>query len=126
MEGKSDAETKIIDSVSYIKMHENVKSIEDETKKLSATLSKKGYLENQLLDHLKTNDSSFIYYMSVGRKTNTLYIYTGNLSPNEKELLNINKDTIILATDAVEDFMNTNIGILEMKGYSLSSLQPHL
>lgn len=123
VEGKSDAETKIIDSISYIKIHENVKSIEDETKKLSSTLSGKGYLESQLLDHLKVNDSSFIYYMSVGKKTNTLYIYTGNLSPNEKELLNINKDTIILPTDAVEDFMNTNIKILEIKGYSLSSLQ---
>lgn len=116
-------ETKIIDSISYKKIHENVKSIEDETKNLSATLSKKGYLENRELGNLKINDSTFVFSFSVGTKTNTIYIHTKSLTANEKELLGIDKDTIILTPGDVEDFMTANIRALEKKGYSLSNIQ---
>ena len=123
IEGRNAEETKIIDSLSYTKVHNNAKSIIDETSLLSKKLYTAGYLENRELTHLKTNDSTFIYSFAIGVRTKNLHIYTGKLSPQEKSLLNINKDTIIMTLAEVENFMNTNMALLEKKGYSLSSLQ---
>jgi len=123
VEGKNARETKIIDSVSYNKIHENAKSIIDETSRLSQTLMTIGYLENQETAHIKANDSVFNYTFSVGKKTNTIHIYTGRLTEKEKEYLKISKDTILLPIAETESFMNSKIALLEKKGYSLSNLQ---
>ncbi|MXN91577.1 hypothetical protein GR160_10090 [Flavobacterium sp. Sd200] len=122
-EGRNAAETKIIDSVSYIKKHPNAKSIQDETQLLSKKLYQAGYLENRELAHLKTNDSTFIYSFIIGAQTKYIHIYTGKLSNTQKTLLNIDKDTLVMPLGNVETFMNGNIALLEQKGYSLSSLQ---
>ncbi|AWH83822.1 hypothetical protein HYN59_01235 [Flavobacterium album] len=122
-EGSTMLENKVIDSVPYNKIHGNAKSVADEAAALSNTLLKNGYLENRELAHIKTNDSTFVYSFSVGQKTNTVHIYTGHIPQEEKDLLDISKDTIILAMSDVEPFMNSSIALLERKGYSLSSLQ---
>lgn len=123
IEGRDAAETKIIDSTPYNKVHQNAKSVADEAANLSSALLKKGYLENRELSHLKTNDSTFAYTFSIGKKTQHLYIYTNKLSHEEKELLNISKDTVMLQMEEVEPFMAGSLALLERKGYSLSSLQ---
>ncbi|MUV03690.1 hypothetical protein GN157_08195 [Flavobacterium rakeshii] len=122
-EGKTDTETKIIDSVGYNKSHANAKSVNDEAKKLTATLQRKGYLEAHIQDYIKTNDTTFVYSFSTGIKTNTLYIYTGKISGEEKELLNITQDTITIPLEEAESFMTSNTKLLEQKGYSISSVQ---
>lgn len=116
-------ETKSIDSIPYNKLHTDALSADNEVKLVSFSLLKKGYLENSVDGHIKSNDTTFIYQITVGPKTNTLYIYTGSLSPQEKELLGISNDTITIKPGEVEDFMTTNIKALERKGYSLSSLK---
>ncbi|MGQ2985245.1 hypothetical protein [Flavobacterium sp.] len=121
--GRNAAETKTIDSIPYNRLHQNAKSAADEAALLSSALLKRGYLENHELAHLKTNDSTFVYTFSVGEKTKHLYIYTGNLSSQEKELLNISKDTLIMQMEEIEPFMAGSLALLERKGYSLSSLQ---
>lgn len=123
LEGISSEETKIIDSIGYKKQHENAKSILEEANIFSSTLFKKGYLESQLLNQKKVNDSTFVFYYSVGKQTNFIHIYIGTLSEEEKKLLEFNSDTIKLQTSQVEDFMNSNLAKLEQKGYSLSELQ---
>lgn len=123
LEGISSEETKIIDSIGYKKQHENAKSILEETNNFSSTLFKKGYLESQLLNQKKVNDSTFIFYYSVGKQTNSIHIYIGSLSEEEKKLLEFDSDTIKLQTSQVEDFMNSNLAKLEQNGYSLSELQ---
>lgn len=123
IEGRYDAETKIIDSLSYKKIHENVKSINEETSLLSDRLFKMGYLENTISDNIKVNDTTFMYKFSIGQKTKSIHIYTGNISPDIKELLSISKDTIILPLEDVEAFMTANVASLERRGYSLSSMQ---
>jgi len=123
IEGRNAAETKTIDSIPYNKLHQNARSVADEAALLSSALLKKGYLENHELAHLKTNDSTFVYTFSVGEKTKNLYIYAGNLSPEDKELLNIGKDTIAMQMEDIEPFMAGSLALLERKGYSLSSLQ---
>lgn len=123
IEGKDGAETRVIDSVSYKKVHINAKSVSDEAILLSNTLTRTGYLENLEMSRIKANDSTFTYTFSLGPKTQEIHIYTGNLSPELKNLLSIDKDTIILPLTAVESFMQGNVQMLERKGYSLNSLQ---
>ncbi|WP_236564867.1 hypothetical protein [Flavobacterium sp. MK4S-17] len=123
IEGRTTAETGIIDSVSYKRKHENAKSISQEVQQLSAALFKTGYLENRETAHLKINDSTFAYRFSVGNKTADIHIYTGLLRNRDKELLSIANDTIILPIVEVENYMQGTVAALERKGYSLSSAQ---
>ena len=123
IEGRTDTETKVIDSVSYKKLHDNVKSINTEADLLSGKLTRMGYLENNLLTSLKTNDSTFVYQYTLGSKTNSIQIYTTEISPDIKQLIGITKDTLILPIEAVEGFMTAGVTSLERKGYSLSSMQ---
>lgn len=123
IEGSFDAETKLIDSLSYNKLHENVKSINDETASLSGRLSRIGYLENTITGNIKTSDTSFVYKFSVGPKTKNIHIYTGHIAPEVKELLNITKDTLTLSLNEVENYMSAGVASLERRGYSLSSMQ---
>ncbi|WP_294819511.1 hypothetical protein [uncultured Flavobacterium sp.] len=123
IEGRNASETKAIDSIPYTKVHQNAKSVADEAALTSSILMKKGYLENRELAHVKANDSTFAYTFAVGSKTQHLHIYTFNLSAEEKQLLNISKDTLEVRMEDVEPFMNSSLALLERKGYSLSSLQ---
>jgi hypothetical protein len=123
IEGRNAYETKVIDSVSYRKIHENGKSVTEEAAVLSNALTKAGYLENEISGSRKVNDTLFLYTFSVGQKTKAIHIYTGKLSTDEKLLLDIPKDTLTLPLAEVEGFMNGNIAALERKGYSLSSMQ---
>jgi hypothetical protein len=122
-EGKTTAETKIIDSLTYKKEHVNAKSITNEAALLITTLQRQGYLESRETGSIKANDSLFIYTFSIGQKTKAIHIYTGTLSPKEKELLAITKDTLSLGFTDVESFMNTSMALLEQQGYSISTLQ---
>ncbi|RYJ45527.1 Outer membrane protein [Flavobacterium beibuense] len=123
VEGKNETETKTIDSIGYNKSHENAKLAKDETDRIVSVLQRRGYFETHISNYSKPNDSTFLYHLNVGNRTNTLYIYTGKLSENEKELLNIKKDTITTTPGEVESFMNSSIKLLEQKGYSISSLK---
>lgn len=123
IEGSYDTETKTIDSLSYKKTHENVKSINEETSLLSERLFRNGYLGNNLTETTKTNDTSFVYKFSIGPKTKNIHIYTGTIAPEVKDLLSINKDTLTLPLNEVENFMTSNVASLEKRGYSLSSMQ---
>ncbi len=122
-EGNTDTETKIVDSIPYNKVHDNAKSVENESKTISDALFKKGYLENRESESLKVNDSTFLYRYRLGSKTNTLYINTKLLSAEERLILNISEDTLKMPLEEIENFMNNNILLLERSGYSLSTLQ---
>lgn len=122
-EGTTDAETKIIDSVSYAKVHANAKSVNDEATRLLGTLFKNGYMEAQQTAQLKVNDSIFLYKFSLGSKTNSISIYMDRLTPEEKKLLSVENDTVSMPLNQVEGYMETTVALLERKGYSLSTLQ---
>lgn len=121
--GANAKETKIIDSLSYNRSHENAKSIVDENVLLSLKLLKNGYLENRQESGGKVNDSVFFYTYALGPRTSSVLIYTGRLKPEEKLLLDLTGDTLTLDLPQVEDFMNNSIATLERKGYSLSAMQ---
>lgn len=122
-EGSNTFETRVIDSLSYSKIHENGKSVIDEANKLSETLTRTGYLENAIANTRKVNDSTFLFTYSVGKRTKSIHIYTGRLSAEERSLLAIDADTITLLLQDVEGYMNNKAALLERAGYSLSSLR---
>ncbi|RDI12251.1 outer membrane translocation and assembly module TamA [Flavobacterium sp. AG291] len=82
-----------------------------------------GYLENNLIERNKINDSLFLYKYVIGTKTRNIHIYTGKLSAETKQLLELKNDTITLPISDVESFMSGHVAALEKKGYSLSSMQ---
>lgn len=122
-EGASPAETAVIDSVSYKKVHENGKSVAAEANLLNEKLLKSGYLESIITDNKKINDSTFLFTFSVGSPTTALHIYTGLLKDEERQLLDIANDTLVMPPVNAEGYLNGKVASLELKGYSLSSLR---
>jgi hypothetical protein len=123
VEGSNAAETKIIDSIGFIKKHINVASIVKEQKSLEQKLQYKGYFQNKLLLQSKLNDSIFFFKYSLKNKVQLIHIYIGTNSEEEKQLLNLENDSIKLSIEEVETFMQNKISLLEKKGYSLAKLK---
>ncbi len=141
--GSSIYENKVIDSLKYTSTYTNTKSISDELNILSERLSKTGYIENQILENRRENDSSYIAKFSLGDRIKSINIYIGriNLTPTLskgeraeavidnnsiiKDLIGLNKtkDTLILPYSEIETFLNQTLQKLEQKGYALAKLK---
>ena len=132
--GSSLIENNVIDSLKYNANHKNAKSVSDEINNVSATLSKIGYFENQILENTRVNDSSFTAKISLGERIKYLHIYIGRkilsptLSKGEgeetiKNILEIKKDTLILSYGKIEFFLNGTLQKLERKGFALAKLK---
>ena len=72
--GQNEKETKQIDSLGYVLKHQNTKSIVDENNLFYEKLSQNGYLESQLIDNLKQNDSTFYFKYKLGKRTNYAHL----------------------------------------------------
>jgi hypothetical protein len=122
--GGSTSETKIIDSISYIRKHKNIKSVQDEISDISSKLSKIGYIDNNLSDFRKANDTSYVTKLNLGKKIKFIHIYIGS-----DELLNntINltqkNNNIELPYPDTDSFLKETIQKLEQKGYALATLK---
>lgn len=123
IEGTSEQERKTIDSIAYEFKHNTVASLLKEQQRFESKLTQQGFLDWLLLEQKKVNDSSFVFEYKLGdfTKKNTLYI--GKLSTDEKSLLQLEQDTLVIAMSEVENFMKNKIALLEKKGYSLANLQ---
>lgn len=90
---------------------------------LSEKLKRFGFLENEILEIKKENDTIFHSNFKIGEKTKYIHIYIG--SNSELKALGIlqEKDTLILPLSETESFMNATLKKLEQKGYSLAKLQ---
>jgi hypothetical protein len=124
IKGNSPTETTTIDSVGYTKTFANAKAITEEVTRFSNLLKRAGYIESELLENLKTNDSTFLYKFSLGRKTNFIHIYIGK-DPTLKALAfpAMATDTVRLPFSETEAFMNNAMQRLENAGYSLATLR---
>lgn len=121
--GKSDVETKTIDSIEYLKIHLNGKSITDEVDALSEKLQKSGYIETENLEQNKPNDSTFVFKFSLGKKINFIHIYIGRNSILKSILQNAKNDTIKMPFSETENFLNQTLTQLEKKGFALTKLK---
>jgi hypothetical protein len=123
IEGKSVAETQVIDSIGYTKKHETVVSILETQKEFEKKLAFSGFVSHELLSQKKVNDSSFVFTYQLGNALKNVNIYIGKLSPDEKLLLEETNDSIVVATNQTENWMQLKLKLLEIKGFSLAKLQ---
>ena len=123
IEGNSIAETQVIDSLGYSKKHETVASILETQKEFEKKLAFSGFVSYELLSQKKVNDSSFVFIYQLGNALKKINIYIGKLSPDEKLLLEETKDSIVIATNQTENWMQLKLKLLEIKGFSLAKLQ---
>lgn len=122
--GNSPSETKIIDSLKYNSTHTNTKAITDEVTTISERLSKNGYLENQLLENTKKNDSSYVAKFSLGERIKFIHIYIGrNNEIIDLVSLDKKKDTLILPYSETESFLNSTLQKLEQNGFAFAKLK---
>ncbi|MCD8518566.1 MAG: hypothetical protein LRY32_02575 [Flavobacterium sp.] len=75
------------------------------------------------MEQNKINDSSFVFKYSLGKPIKNNSIFIGKISAEEKSILQLENDTLVIATNEVENFMKSKIALLEKKGYSLANLQ---
>lgn len=122
IEGNSSTENKIIDSIGYIKTHKEIKNLLEVQNNFNQNLLKLGYLENELLETKKTNDSSFTFKYSLGNLTRNIEIKTDNLSNEVKEVLNLKSSEIIQLSNT-ENFIIEKLNILEKKGFAQSKIK---
>lgn len=122
--GSSDSENKVIDSLNYNSKHSNTKSITDEINSTSEKLLKIGFIENQILENIKENDSSYVAKFSLGERINSIHIYIGR-NPFLIDLISLDKmkDSITLPYGEIESFLNQTIQKLEQKGFALAKLK---
>ena len=120
----SESENKVLDSLNYISKHTNTKSIIDEINLTSERLSKIGYIENQILENTKENDSSYSAKFSLGDRIKFIHIYIGR-NPAIIDLISLDKtkDSIILPYSKIEPFLNQTLQKLEQKGFALAKLK---
>ncbi|WP_227873904.1 BamA/TamA family outer membrane protein [Flavobacterium nackdongense] len=141
--GNSTAETKVIDSIKYNSAHANAQSIADETNSVSERLSKIGYIENQILENTKKNDSTYSAKFSLGQQIKSIHIYIGkkiftasqskadgietktdnNIIIKDWIGFDKTKDTLVLAYTEIESFLNNSIQKLEQNGYAFAKLK---
>ena len=123
--GKTDLETKIIDSLNYITKHKNTKSLKDEINKLSTKLSQIGYIDTTTPILSTANDSSFVNQFTLGEKIKSVLVYIGK----EKSLNDLissktnNNNKIELPYSEIDSFLKETLNKLEQNGYALAKLK---
>lgn len=127
LELKAGADTpsgqKTIDSLSYIKKHENLKSLYAEAEVLSGKLTQAGYIENELTGNERASDSLFVLTFRLGERTKSLLIYIGvDVREKTKGILSWNETEEIAFADA-EARLQLWIATMESNGYPLARLQ---
>ncbi|MFN3968615.1 hypothetical protein [Flavobacterium sp.] len=122
--GQNDAENNTIDSISYAKKHDNVKSIVNENNSFYERLTKKGYLNAQFIENFKLNDSVFCYKYSVEKRINYARIYIGiNNRENIPVTYRLKNDTLTLSFEEIDVFLNNTLMKLENDGFSMAKVQ---
>lgn len=122
--GENEPETKTIDSIGYNKKHQNFKSIADENNAFYQNLTKKGYLDCQITEDLKLNDSVFGFKYSLGKKINYARIYIGIKSiENIPGIYTVKNDTLSLSYEEIDVFLNSTLKKLESNGFSMAKVK---
>ncbi len=104
--GKTNVETKTIDSIGYNITHQNFLSLKTEVDSLRKRLNAAGFIENRLIEIKKKNDSVFDAKLHLKQKFNTIYIYY-NKTLFDKSLLNS------ISEDVTDDYFSVEISTIE-------------
>ena len=118
--GANNLETKKIDSLSFVKKHLNAKSVATEVNLVLNKLQKNGFLESQVLENKRINDSVFVYNFKLGNRIEFIHIYIG---VNNKEFVESKTDSLVIAFYDGEQFLNSTLKKLEAKGFSMAKVK---
>lgn len=122
--GSSDLENKTIDSLNYNKLHKNITSLEKEIISTSKKIEKLGYLNYNINELNKKNDSTFTIEFQLKEQTKFTYIYIGK-NPEIKQFIGsqTENDTLLLKYPETKAFLEQTIHNLEELGYPLAKVQ---
>ncbi|WP_139001937.1 POTRA domain-containing protein [Hyunsoonleella aestuarii] len=125
--GKTDFETKIIDSLNYLKFHKDYNSIEFEIDSIQSALFKKGFIENKLETLKQINDSIFGAEIHLKSKYYTIYIYHNKGQVDDETIQMISSqvfdDYFVLNFSEVENALNFINSKISEKGFPFSKLK---
>ncbi len=125
--GKTKEETKIIDSLQYNKIHTDFNSIKNEVNTVQNQLFKLGFIENEIRETQKINDSSFLSKILLNKKFNSITIYYNNndidLSTLKLVSENIYENNFKLDFSEAENAFNVINSEISKKGSPFSKLK---
>ncbi len=120
----NDAENQVIDSISYAKKFSNFKLAQEEASQFRDRLIQNGFLETEITETKKNNDSTLSIQFDLGKKVKTVHLYIGNLNSNQKEeLFKTKNDTLKISFQQLEPLLNNSIKKLEEKGFSFARVK---
>jgi hypothetical protein len=124
IDGNTNKENKIIDSIGYISIHKNANSVLNEVNIISRKLSQIGFLENNILTFDKKNDSTYTSQLTIGKQIKSIHIYIGTNSELKKLIIpKQSQDSIFIDFTEVENFFSQTLQKAEQKGFALTELK---
>ena len=125
--GKTDLETRIIDSLGYLEVHSDFASIKSEVNTIQKKLYKMGFIESEVIILNKIDVSSFQYEIHLKNKSNLIYIYFNKVDI-DSSILNlvskeVFKDYFILNFFEIESALHIINSEISKKGFPFSKLQ---
>ncbi|MFH6987124.1 hypothetical protein ACHRVW_05205 [Flavobacterium collinsii] len=122
IKGTNQTETQIIDSLNYSRNHPNLKSIFEEVKNISEKLSKNGYLDHNIIETKKINDSTFTSIIDLKSKTKEVHI---NIGANHSFFYDVKtkNDTLIIPYRELENYLNQKTLDAEKAGFALNKIK---
>lgn len=123
IEGSKLEDDKIIQAISFLKEHDNFKSILKTVVETQEKLHKIGYIFAEITKNYKKNDSTFIYTFNFGSRVAEIYVKLEN--SNFKNFLapDFDNDSIKVEFNAIESKMQKWLLKLEIGGYALSKIK---
>lgn len=127
IDGKTEVETSIIDSLGYIKIHNDFISIKSEVDAVQNILFNMGHIENEVKILKKINDTAFYSQIHLKNKFNTIYIYHNKNDINTPTLNLVSKEVFdtyfILNLTEVENALSFINSEISKEGFPFSKLQ---
>ena len=122
--GMSDEQTTIIDSLGYKSKHQNGKSIQNELLLVKEKLIYQGYFNLELMESSQPNDSTFIYRYDLKNKYETVCInipsYYHKYVPSVYKIENLQ---LKLPTNQTAVFLNAILSKLEKEGFAMAQVK---
>jgi len=100
--GENETETKVLDSLNYRRIYQNLNKLNTSILDIQATLHNIGYIENTVQSTLKINDSTYHSIFSLKRRFDTIYIYY-----NKNDISKAILETVV--NDVTDTYFKTTI-----------------
>lgn len=125
--GQTESESRVLDSLDYLKNHDNFLSIQSEVDSIQKKLSRMGYIENKVTPIKKVNDSCFNSEIQLNKQFKTVFIHYKKEDIDKKSLNLITKDVFnnyfILNFSEIENALSFINSEISKGGYPFAKLK---